>query len=481
MDVKRLIYILLGPVLLVLSILTLSGIFGAAGAQAIGVSLWMIFWWITRPVHITVTAIIPAIANAFLNMIPMTDVLANYASESIVLVFASGLIICPWAAIGLDRRIALKVLSIVGPSMKSQTIVWLAATVAFSCVLPNIAVVTLFCPIAVAMLKAAGYGDITNDAPAIPIMLAISWGVSLGGGGTPIGGAMNQVAISALQDYTGKEFMYSDWLIHILPYTVIATLVMYLGIRMLPMCRKCERLEGTKEFFKESYAELGPMKWEEKFCLTAFVLALILAFTRTWYASLLPGLAPAYSMLTLGFICFFVMIKAKNGEKKPLMTWEQAQSGVMWGMMLLFASGMAMGKLLNGTGASEKVAEMISGLNLDGGLLTLIILVVFTRILSEVTNGTTAAAVVCPIVFSFTAQMGLNPIPYWFVCTMAYNAEFLLPISVRAVPIGYGLDPKKLLKGGIPLTIMNMVVIVIFGYIAMNFIPGWGELPYMFE
>ena len=39
-----------------------------------------------------------------------------------------------------------------------------------------------------------------------PIMLAISWGVSLGGGGTPIGGAMNQVAISALQDYTGKEF-----------------------------------------------------------------------------------------------------------------------------------------------------------------------------------------------------------------------------------------------------------------------------------
>ena len=64
---------------------------------------------------------------------------------------------------------------------------------------------------------------------------------------------------------------------------------------------------------------------------------------------------------------------------------------------------------------------------------------------------------------------------------MAYNAEFLLPISVRAVPIGYGLDPKKMLKGGIPLTIMNMAFIVIFGYLAMNLIPGWGELPYMFE
>lgn len=152
---KRLIYILLGPALLGLCTVGLKDIFGTTGAEAIGVALWMIFWWITRPVHITVTAIVPPITNAFLNMIPMASVLSNYSSESIVLVFASGLIICPWAAIGLDRRIALKVLSIVGPSMKSQTIVWLSATVIFSCVLPNIAVVTLFCPIAVAMLKAA--------------------------------------------------------------------------------------------------------------------------------------------------------------------------------------------------------------------------------------------------------------------------------------------------------------------------------------
>ncbi len=38
---------------------------------------------------------------------------------------------------------------------------------------------------------------------------------------------MNQVAITALQEFTGKEFMYSDWLIRILPYTVIAGIVMY--------------------------------------------------------------------------------------------------------------------------------------------------------------------------------------------------------------------------------------------------------------
>lgn len=480
MDIKRLIYLLGGPLILVACAFGLQGVFGLKGAEAIGIALWMIFWWITRPVHISITAIVPVVVNAFLNVIPMGEVIANYSSESIVLVFASGLIICPWAAIGLDRRIALKVLSIVGPSMKSQIIVWLSATVAFSCVLPNIAVVTLFCPIAVAMLNAAGYTNISDDAPAIPIMLAIAWGVSLGGGGTPIGGAMNMVAISALQEYTGREFMYSDWLIHILPYTVIATIVIYIGMRLLPMCRGCERLEGTKEFFKTSYEALGPMKWEEKFCLGAFVLALALAFTRTFYAALLPGLAPAYSMLTIGFISFFVVI-TRNGKKESLMTWEDAQKNMMWGMMLLFASGMAMGKLLNSSGASNTLAEIISGMNMDGGLTTIIVLVVFTRLISEVTNGTTAAAITVPIVFSFTEQMGLNPIPYWFICTMAYNAEFLLPISVRAVPIGYGLDPKKMLKGGIPMTIVNMIVVILVGWVGINFIPAYGNLPYLFN
>lgn len=50
----------------------------------------------------------------------------------------------------------------------------------------------------------------------------------------------------------------------------------------------------------------------------------------------------------------------RNGKSVALLTWEEAQHGMMWGMMLLFASGMAMGKLLNGSGASACLADMIS-------------------------------------------------------------------------------------------------------------------------
>jgi sodium-dependent dicarboxylate transporter 2/3/5 len=464
------IYIIIGPVIFALTVLLLSDIFDDSSAKAVGVSLWMIFWWITRPVHITVTGLVPVVANSFFNIIPMGDVTSQYASDSIILVFGSGLITLPWAVIGLDRRVALKALSVIGPSMKSQITVWLLASIAFSTVLPNVAVCSLFTPIAVSMLVAAGYDDIPSAAPAVPILLAIGWGVSLGGAGTPLGGAMNITAISFLEEYTGQEFMYVDWVVRIIPFLIIASAVLLLGMLMMPM--KVKKLDGTKEFFERNYRELGPMKRDEKICLTLFIVAMAGAFTRPAYASLLPGLTPAYMFLFIGFISFFII----TADKGFLLTWDTTQKGMMWGMMILFASGLAMGKLLNVSGASTYIAQLVSGMSLDGGLLTIVVIVVFARIISELTNGTTAAAVCCPIVFGFASEAGLNPVPYWFVLTMAYNAEFLLPLSVRAIPIANGLDADQMLKRGIPLTIMNMVVVIIFGYLAIKFWPNYGVL-----
>lgn len=470
---KRFIYILLGPVIFALTALLLKDALTLRGAQAVGTAFWLIFWWITRPVHITVTGIMPVVVNALFNIVPMASVTAQYASDSIILIFGSTLICLPWAACGLDRRVALKALSLIGPSMKSQITVWLLASIVLSMALPNVMVCALFTPIAVAMLSAAGYDDIPNCAPAVPILLAIGWGVSLGGSGTPLGGAMNLVAISYLEEFTGHEFMYIDWVVRVLPYLVIAAIVLLISMLLMPM--KVKRLDGTKEYFVESYRELGPMKRDEKICSVLFITAMLAAFTRPLYADILPGLAPAYVYLTLGCLCFFITA----ADKGFLLKWETAQKGMMWGMMILFAGGMALGKLINDSGATARIADIVSNLALDGGLLTVVVLVFFTRMISEVTNGTTAAAVSVPIVFGFTSELRLNPIPYWFITTLAYNAEFLLPLSVRAIPVAYGLDANKMLKYGTPMTIISMVVVVIFGYAALKLWPMFGELPYL--
>lgn len=470
---KRLIYLIIGPLIFGLITFLLKDSFTLSGAEAIGVLLWMIFWWITRPVDMTVTALLPLVINALFNVIEMGTVTSQYFSDSIILIFGSCLLTIPWQSTGLDKRVALRILSIVGPTMKSQVTVWLLASIVFSTMLPNVAVCALLTPIAVAMLHAAGYEDIKKCKPAVSILLAIGWGVGLGGSGSPLGGAMNVAAISFIESHTGQEFMYIDWVIRMLPFFIISAIVAL--IYMLFISNNCEPIKGSKEYFEKSYSELGPMKHDEKICGFIFVLASLGAFTRPLFAGIFPALAPAYIFLILG--CASFVITGMN--KGPIMTWETAQKNTMWGMMLLFGGGLALGKMVNESGASAEIARVISSMNLNGGLVTIIVFVVFSVLISEATNSTVSAAVMVPIVLSFTSKLGLNPIPYWFITIMAYNAEFLLPISVRAIPVAYGLDTKHLMEKGIPLVLIRMVVVIILGCTLMNCWPAFSTIAYL--
>ncbi len=469
---KKIFHVVMGPIILVITTMGLSNLLGTPGAQATGTLLWMIYWWVTCPVHITVTGLVPIAVNAILNIVPMSMLTSQYASDSIILIFGSGLLCLPWAMIGLDKRLALKVLSIVGPSMKSQITVWLFASILLSMAMPNVAVCALLTPIAVSMLAAAGQTDVKKSIAAVPILLAIGWGAGIGGAGTPLGGAMNLAAISYIEQFTGEEFMYINWIVRLLPYFICATLLLWVGMLCMPL--KVKRLEGTHEYFASEYAKLGKITKEEIICAVLFILASIGAFTRPLYASLLPGLSPAYIFLILGSLSFFISTKSKG----VLLTWERAEKGTMWGMMVLFGGGLALGQLINGSGASAKIAEHMCSLSLDGGLLTIIVFVVIGRIISELTNSTTSAAIIIPIVLTTTQTLGLNPIPYWFITVMGFNAEFILPISVRAIPVAYGLDPNKMFKGGIVMSTLNLILVIIMGYLMLQYWPTFSSPLY---
>ena len=92
------------------------------------------------------------------------------------------------------------------------------------------------------------------------------------------------------------------------------------------------------------------------------------------------------------------------------------------------------------------------------------------------TNSTVSAAVTIPIVIGVASNMGLNPIPYIFTTAMAMNYESLLPVSVRAISVGYGLDPDKLLKSGIAVTLVRMLIAIAVGYVTMLVWSGFGSL-----
>ena len=81
----------LGPVLFALCCWFLpESVFPTFESRAaVGTVAWMAYWWVMAPVDYAVTAFLPIAINAIFQMANMQTVIANYASETIVLLFSA--------------------------------------------------------------------------------------------------------------------------------------------------------------------------------------------------------------------------------------------------------------------------------------------------------------------------------------------------------------------------------------------------------
>ena len=462
--------LLAGPLICAILTLLLQNYFGFKSALALGTIIWMGMWWISRPVDIAVTALLPIGINAIFNLVPANQIINQYFSEIVVLLVGSDLISLTWTNTGLDKRLAIKTLCFIGTSLRQQITVWLFVSTILSIFLPNVVVAMIMVPIAVSMLHFIGEKMIKSSKIAVPILLAIVWGSGIGGFGSPLGGSANLVAISYLENICGHEFMYIDWVVRFLPFlilTMLLNLVILLSIK-LPV----KKLANTKSYFQDMYKQLGPMSKGEKIGLGLFIISTVLAFARPLFADILPALRPAY----IFFICGLLTFVLRDGEGRVMLTWKQAEKELMWGMFFLFAGGLALGKLVTGTGAATKLAEVITVLPLTGGIETIFAFTAFSTILTEVSSNTAAASIAIPIIQSIAEAIGLNVVPYILVTIVAVNCAYILPVSTRAIPIGYGLDPAELFKHGVLLSVLNVLLTTVVGYIFINYWPAFGQI-----
>lgn len=455
---KRLLNLIIGPVLFLLSIFLLpQTIFASLAARAaIGTVVWMAYWWVTGPVDYAVTAFLPIAINAVTPMTDMKSVISNYADETILLLLGASIISVLWENTGLDKRIAITFLRLIGNSLRTQLVFWFLLSMLLSAVLPNAVVCATITPIAVSMLKYIGMDDIKNNKAASKILLTIAYATGLGGLASPLGGAMNLVTVEYIQQLTGEEYMYSSWVIRFLPIMLILLLINVVFI--LRDIDKTDMLGGSRDYFVAEYEKMPKMNFEEKSALILFFVATVLAFTRQLYQNLLPGLKPAYVFIICAIISF--LLTDKKGKR--IMTWKNTQGKIIWDLMYIFAGGLALGTLINETGVAETLGDCIAKLDMKGGFVTILVILTATLLLSDITSNTATAAVAMPLVISITQGSGLNPIPYIYVASIGVNLSYMLPTSIRAIPVGYGLEPKYMLKEGWKISLIIIIVMSIF-------------------
>ena len=471
MDKKRIINLLIGPLLFALSFLLPESVFVSVGAKAaVGTVAWMAYWWITAPVDFAVTAFLPIAVNAFVQMTDMSEVISNYASETILLLLGASILTVSWEQTGLDKRIAAKCLSVIGSNLRLQIVFWFLLSAALSAILPNAVVCATITPIAVSMLKYVGEDDIANSKKGSMILLTVAYAAGVGGLATPLGGAMNLITVDYIEKLTGEEYMYVSWLVRFLPIMVvlIASNIVFLALHV----KRTDTIGISREYFKEQYKALPKMTREEALSFVLFVAATVMAFTRQLYQNALPGLKPAYVFIICAMVSF--LITCKDGTR--LMVWKSVQTKIVWELIYIFAGGLAAGTLINKSGAAEAIGKAVSKTNLDGGFLTVLVIVVFTVLLSDITSNTATAAVSIPIVISIINGIGKDPIPYIYIASIGVNLSYMLPTSIRAIPVGYGLSPRFMLKKGIPLTVIVIILMSVLGYALLKFWPAFSTV-----
>jgi sodium-dependent dicarboxylate transporter 2/3/5 len=465
----------LAPAGFLLTLWWTSSLLSPEASRLSAVLVMMVLFWITEAIPLPITALLGAGLNIVLGVADAKTVLSPFA-DPIIFLFIGGFILARamiWH--GLDRRIALGVLSLPGVSKTPGRI--LAAmglvTALVSMWVSNTATTAIFLPIALGVL-----GSLTNESSlrsqtyATGMMLMLAYAASIGGIVTPVGSPPNLIALGQLEKLAGIQIGFLTWVLVCLPIFATMMFLLWGMLRLLhPPGKEIARHRGNLAGFLAAQRQaLGQWTPGQISTATAFAVAVTL-----W---LVPGIAQAVlgkdhatvsflnrhfpeSIVALLAASILFFLPGKKGEQA--MNWEEAAK-IDWGIILLFGGGLSLGALMFSTGVAKTLGEFAAGyFGAGSGLWALTALAVAVGIIiSETTSNTSSATMLCPVVIALAAAMNVNPTAPTLGACLGASMGFMLPVSTppNAIVYGSGLVPlPAMLRAGIIFDVLGFIVI----------------------
>lgn len=152
MHISKRIGLFTGPLLFIALLLWPQPLLSESGDAVIAVALWMVCWWLTEAVSISVTALLPLLLFPLLDIMPIAEVGNNYGSPIIFLFFGGFVMALALEKVNLHRRIALNIIKITGTTPNKVVLGFMIATAALSMWISNTATTVVMLPIALSVI-----------------------------------------------------------------------------------------------------------------------------------------------------------------------------------------------------------------------------------------------------------------------------------------------------------------------------------------
>ncbi|MEO0902252.1 MAG: DASS family sodium-coupled anion symporter [Bacteroidota bacterium] len=471
MEKSKLWGLILGPIaFLILSNLPIV-LVSEKGDAVIAVAVWMLIWWITEAVSISVTALLPLLLFPLLKILPIAEVGANYGSPIVFLFFGGFVMALALEKVNLHRRIALNIIKLTGTTPNRVILGFMIATASLSMWISNTASTVVMLPIALSVIKLLvddADGFTKNDQNfALSVMLGIAFSANAGGIATVIGTPPNSVLIGLLENEYNTEISFLKWMTLGLPFSIIMIAISYLVLVKWMFPNRDLKFNASKEVIHQELEKLGPTSGKEKMVLVIFGVTVFLWIFRTLINSIFPTLGLSDTMISIfaAIALFAVPYNVKKGDF--IIKWNDT-SKLAWGILILFGGGLALAKGMSVSGIVDLVATTIAQSEISI-LFTAFLLILLMLFMTELMSNVALVAVLAPVVAGIAIGLDI-PILYLLIpVTMASSCAFMLPMATPPNAIvfasGYVKVPQMARVGVILNLIAVGLLVLVFQFV----------------
>ena len=285
------------------------------GKAALGLFLLAGIWWVFEVMPIGVTSIAIGVVQALFAIRSAKDAFRDFMDPSVMFIFGSLLIGLAFTRSGLTRRLAYKMLSIIGENTKAILLGTMIITAALAHFMAHTAAAATVFPILMAIYSLYGEGDRpTKFGKALFVGMAYSAGA--GSIATMLGSARAPAGVGMFKEFTGMDITFFELSKYLFPVSWIMVFLIWVMILIFFKPEK-PRIEGLKKKAQDLYQQLGPMTAKEIFVIFC-VIGVVVVMTLQSFIPAMKFLDRSALILVAGLLFFLTrLLTVKELEEIP--------------------------------------------------------------------------------------------------------------------------------------------------------------------